>query len=96
MRPRCELCPSMTQGPTPWWVPGLAVLWCPRQDSNLRPSAPEADALSTELRGRVAAYQNTSLNGQVVHLRWRMCRVSQCSGRCSWPFRSLPGTGLRG
>ncbi len=25
---------------------------CPRQDSNLRPSAPEADALSPELRGR--------------------------------------------
>ena len=24
---------------------------CPRQDSNLRPSAPEADALSTELPG---------------------------------------------
>src|SRR5450830_1382690 len=24
---------------------------CPRKDSNLRPSAPEADALSTELRG---------------------------------------------
>ncbi len=28
------------------------VTWCPRQDSNLRPSAPEADALSPELRGR--------------------------------------------
>ena len=27
-------------------------IWCPRQDSNLRPSAPEADALSPELRGR--------------------------------------------
>jgi hypothetical protein len=27
-------------------------MWCPRQDSNLRPSAPEADALSPELRGR--------------------------------------------
>lgn len=27
---------------------------CPRQDSNLRPSAPEADALSTELLGRRA------------------------------------------
>ena len=26
---------------------------CPRQDSNLRPSAPEADALSPELRGRI-------------------------------------------
>lgn len=25
---------------------------CPEQDSNLRPSAPEADALSTELSGR--------------------------------------------
>jgi hypothetical protein len=30
----------------------LLVRWCPRQDSNLRPSAPEADALSPELRGR--------------------------------------------
>src|SRR5690606_35242243 len=29
--------------------------WCPRQDSNLRPSAPEADALSTELLGRDGA-----------------------------------------
>ena len=28
------------------------VRGCPRQDSNLRPSAPEADALSPELRGR--------------------------------------------
>jgi hypothetical protein len=30
----------------------LRKFWCPRQDSNLRPSAPEADALSPELRGR--------------------------------------------
>jgi hypothetical protein len=30
----------------------MLVKWCPRQDSNLRPSAPEADALSPELRGR--------------------------------------------
>ena len=29
----------------------IAMLWCPGQDSNLRPSAPEADALSTELPG---------------------------------------------
>ena len=29
------------------------LTWCPRQDSNLRPSAPEADALSPELRGRM-------------------------------------------
>ena len=28
------------------------VLWRARQDSNLRPSAPEADALSTELQAR--------------------------------------------
>ena len=28
-----------------------AQRWCPGQDSNLRPSAPEADALSTELPG---------------------------------------------
>ena len=31
----------------------VLVRWCPRQDSNLRPSAPEADALSPELRGRM-------------------------------------------
>ena len=30
----------------------LVFRLCPRQDSNLRPSAPEADALSPELRGR--------------------------------------------
>src|SRR5699024_10924238 len=37
-----------------------AVMWCPRQDSNLRPSAPEADALSTELRGqRVQCYHRS-------------------------------------
>ena len=34
--------PVATAGPRPW---------CPGQDSNLRPSAPEADALSTELPG---------------------------------------------
>src|SRR5262249_54844230 len=31
----------------------LQLCRCPRQDSNLRPSAPEADALSPELRGRM-------------------------------------------
>ena len=38
------------------WGPGDSanrlLKLCPRQDSNLRPSAPEADALSPELRGR--------------------------------------------
>ena len=29
--------------------------WCPRQESNLRHLAPEASALSTELRGRFHA-----------------------------------------
>src|SRR5699024_10645575 len=39
-----------------------AVVWCPRQDSNLRPSAPEADALSTELRGqRMQCYHRSSV-----------------------------------
>ena len=36
------------------------LIWssgCPRQDSNLRPSAPEADALSPELRGREPKYR---------------------------------------
>src|SRR4051794_19209295 len=32
-------------------IASVLVRWCPRQDSNLRPSAPEADALSPELRG---------------------------------------------
>ena len=36
----------------PVMVAKTLVRWCPRQDSNLRPSAPEADALSPELRGR--------------------------------------------
>ena len=31
-------------------------LWYPEQDSNLRPSAPEADALSPELSGRTEIY----------------------------------------
>ena len=34
--------------------------WCPRKDSNLRPSAPEADALSPELRGRAGLRQPIS------------------------------------
>ena len=33
-----------------WW----RSRWCPRQESNLRHLAPEASALSTELRGHVA------------------------------------------
>lgn len=32
--------------------PVFLLDWRPLQDSNLRPSAPEADALSSELRGR--------------------------------------------
>ena len=28
------------------------ALWCPREESNLRPSVPETGALSTELRGQ--------------------------------------------
>lgn len=27
--------------------------WCPWQESNLRPSGPQPDALSTELQGRI-------------------------------------------
>ena len=34
----------------------LDKTWCPLQDSNLRLSAPEADALSPELRGHCALY----------------------------------------
>ncbi len=36
------------------------LFWCPLQDSNLRPSAPEADALSAELRRRVARKRTLS------------------------------------
>ena len=36
-----------------WWRSRYQMLyWRARQDSNLRPSAPEADALSTELQAR--------------------------------------------
>ncbi|CCF86250.1 hypothetical protein NITHO_940008 [Nitrolancea hollandica Lb] len=31
----------------------VSVAWYARQDSNLRPFAPEANALSTELRARI-------------------------------------------
>ena len=56
--------------------PGLAVLsWCPLQDSNLRPSAPEADALSAELRRRVerenALYH--TLGADASHRVGRLC-----------------------
>src|SRR5512140_2182293 len=34
---------------------GRGIKWRARQDSNLRPSAPEADALSTELQARARA-----------------------------------------
>jgi hypothetical protein len=46
---------------------------CPRQDSNLRPSAPEADALSPELRGRTGI--NTAPLGprQTNASRWPLC-----------------------
>src|SRR5215211_6169941 len=37
---------------TDWRWRCLRWLWRARQDSNLRPSAPEADALSTELQAR--------------------------------------------
>src|SRR5699024_12436201 len=39
------------EGPCSAFPLTRGLIWCPRQDSNLRPSAPEADALSTELRG---------------------------------------------
>ena len=42
-----------------YWSPSQEVL-CPRQDSNLRPSAPEADALSPELRGLVGPPKATT------------------------------------
>ena len=44
--------PSAPLGPPLLAGPGT---WCPRQDSNLRHTAPEADALSAELRGRATA-----------------------------------------
>ena len=50
---------------TDWRSRCQRLLWRARQDSNLRPSAPEADALSTELQARgatrdVAGGQSTS------------------------------------
>lgn len=30
---------------------GFLIFWCPWQESNLRPSGPQPDALSTELQG---------------------------------------------
>ena len=52
-------------------APDLRKDWCPRQDSNLRPSAPEADALSPELRGRTM--RNTAPMGfdSLTHRRRR-------------------------
>ena len=47
------------------------LLWRARQDSNLRPSAPEADALSTELR---------ALNS------WLARNLRQGSGGCQLPL----------
>ena len=38
---------------------GPAGCWCPLQDSNLRLSAPEADALSPELRGHISVRNYT-------------------------------------
>ena len=49
---RCHASNYMSK-PPPRVATG-ARRWCPGQDSNLRPSAPEADALSTELLGRRA------------------------------------------
>src|SRR6478735_3815350 len=42
---------------------------CPRQDSNLRPSAPEADALSPELRGRTMTRMRRLGSDSLTHLR---------------------------
>ena len=44
--------------------------WRARQDSNLRPSAPEADALSTELQARERRWYSTSANPATVGAGW--------------------------
>ena len=53
--------PTLTAWPWPcqkWWLKRA------RQDSNLRPSAPEADALSTELQARGAITAATAIGRQ--------------------------------
>lgn len=54
--------------------------WCPRQDSNLRPSAPEADALSPELRGRTL-FASRRLGFDSVAHRCRASRIRNGFGR---------------
>ena len=59
---------------------GLYFRWCPRQDSNLRPSAPEADALSPELRGRYDMVVAPLGSARLAHRRDRLSTVMD-SGR---------------
>ena len=60
---------------------------CPRQESNLRPSGPQPDALSTGLRGRIVMFY--SFPNPIV-------RVKPCSSGCKSIKISLcyPGIAL--
>ena len=63
---------------------------CPRQDSNLRPSAPEADALSTELLGRRAKL--TRVFGQAHFSTSPMPDLTLARVSALWPLdRCGPG-----
>src|SRR6059058_5187198 len=58
--------------------------WRARQDSNLRPSAPEADALSTELQARgprsyPVSVDRRSATGFTLYLS-RMCTLGAAAG----------------
>lgn len=62
--------------------------WRTRKDSNLRPSGPKPDALSTELRMREIIFAQTSL---VVKLILKLSLVSECASRarrCEQPSRT--------
>ncbi len=76
----------------------LEILWlltCPRKESNLRPSAPEADALSTELRGqftcRLRLYQCLPVP-IVLSGRRHLPRCARCTSTVEL---SLQDTGVR-
>lgn len=68
------------------WSRGLSRA-CPRQDSNLRPSAPEADALSPELRGRDRARSGPG---------WRSDRAGSAYRIGRRPPKSADGGGFSG
>ena len=53
----------------------VAYLACLRRDSNPRPSAPEADALSTGLRRLVSSAVPTAVHGPDTHRAWNRTTI---------------------